>query len=166
MGFLRTRMCALLKSQRKDQQDYIKAKVVAGTPLRLTNRLLVWRTVFLPDQSVRQCGYCCCLPPSLWLWVPFWAFPTPRCSPSGSNGTPHLSKIFKVSGGIQVRRVKHMVGPAFWIVLGMFWDWSWYSAYCRVYFFRPVIEGDTSLVWLTLIKWNKSLSSLCGDLTQ
>lgn len=41
MGFLQPRMCALLKSQRKDQQDYIKAKLAAGTPLWLTNRLLV-----------------------------------------------------------------------------------------------------------------------------
>lgn len=41
MGFLRTRMCVLFKSQREDQQDYIKAKLVAGTPLWLTNRLLV-----------------------------------------------------------------------------------------------------------------------------
>lgn len=41
MGFLQTRMCVLLKSQHKDQQDYIKAKLAAGTPLQLTNRLLV-----------------------------------------------------------------------------------------------------------------------------
>lgn len=55
MGFLQTRMCALLKSLREDQQDYIKAKLVAGTPLRLTNGLLVTEGLFSPP-SVRQCG--------------------------------------------------------------------------------------------------------------
>lgn len=43
------------------------------------------------------------LPPGLWLWVPFWAVPALMCSPLGSSGTPYLSQIFKVSGGILCR---------------------------------------------------------------
>lgn len=94
--FLQPRMCALLKSQRKDQQDYIKAKLAAGTPLWLTNRLLVWSPVFLPDQSARLCGYCCRLPPGLWLRVPFR---DPPCSttlpPLGRDGNPYFWRVFR-----------------------------------------------------------------------
>lgn len=36
--------------------------------------------------------YCCCLPPRLWLRVPFWAFPAPRCCPIWGMEAPYLKE--------------------------------------------------------------------------
>lgn len=130
MVFLWTRMCAQLKSLRKDQQDYIKAKLVAGTPLQLTNRLLVWRPIFLPDQSVRHCGYCCCCCwlPGLWLWVTFRAFLAMKCRPFKEAWNPLFLKGF-------LSKWRKLMRLALCIVLGMFWDFSRYPAYGRMLFF-------------------------------
>lgn len=152
--------CALLKSQRRDQQDYIKAKLVAGTPLQLTNRLLVWRAVFLPDQSVRQCGYCCSLTPGLWLWVPFWAFPP--AAPQGAMEPLIYKRYSKWAEEFKAE------GYSLWLVqpsalLGECFE---VEQILNILNFCLVINGHTSQVWLILILQNKSQTSLCGALRQ
>lgn len=147
MGFLRTRMCALLKSQHKDQQDYIKAKLVAGTPLQLTNRLLVWRAVFLPDQSVRQCGYCCCLTPGLWLYGCHFGPSLLRNAPQGAmepliyKSNSKWAEEFKSEGyNLWLVQPSALLGECFEV-----------EQILNTLNLSLVINGNTSQVWLILI---------------
>lgn len=64
MGFLRTRMCVLLKSQRRDQQDYIKAELVAGTPLWADKQATCLKGCFSPRSECEAVWVL--LPPASW----------------------------------------------------------------------------------------------------
>lgn len=139
-------MKAFKKARAKISRTILRQKRGTGTPLWLTNSLLVCRPVFLPDQS--EAVWVCSLyrsAPGLWSWAPFWAWPCSAVLPP-LGGIKALISVFVFREAEEVKShtfsLLHCSGSVYQILSD-----GRQIAGCCFFFFFPIDE-NTFLIWL------------------